>query len=597
MEKGSLSVQTENIFPVIKRWLYSDKDIFIREAVSNAADAITKLRRLVSLAQTEVGDDNFRIDVTLNRDAKTITIADNGIGMTREEVERYINQIALSGALDFISKYEGEGDASKEGIIGHFGLGFYSVFMVSDRVEMKTRSYTGAPAVYWECDENGRYEMAEGDKASRGTEIILHVTEDELGYLDTGRFRGILAKYCGFMPYPIYLSDGGEAEQVNDTEPLWQKNPSELTDDQYAAFYKKVFADYADPLFYVHINADYPLNFKGILYFPKPKGVYEPVEPVVKLFYNSVFVADNIKEVVPDFIPCLRGVLDCPELPLNVSRSYLQSDAYVRKVAAHIVKKVADKLCALYNKDRAGFERIWGDIRPYIEYGCMRDEKFYERVKDVMLFKDTDGSFVTVSEYLDGATEGTVYYASEGEKQGYYISLYKEKGRRVLLLDKLMDAQFIQFIESKNNKLKFARVDADVDALGEKAEDNADLTALFRKVSGREDLTVHYASVEGGAPAFIRVSEESRRMADMLRMYARGEGPEVPVGEELVVNSKNVRVAALSAALSDESREGVCELAAKQIYLSALLLSRGLTEQEQTAFAELSDRLLGQLIP
>ena len=597
MEKGSLSVQTENIFPVIKRWLYSDKDIFIREAVSNAADAITKLRRLVSLAQTEVGDDNFRIDVTLNRDAKTITIADNGIGMTREEVERYINQIALSGALDFISKYEGEGDASKEGIIGHFGLGFYSVFMVSDRVEMKTRSYTGAPAVYWVCDENGRYEMAEGDKASRGTEIILHVTEDELGYLDTGRFRGILAKYCGFMPYPIYLSDGGEAEQVNDTEPLWQKNPSELTDDQYAAFYKKVFADYADPLFYVHINADYPLNFKGILYFPKPKGVYEPVEPVVKLFYNSVFVADNIKEVVPDFIPCLRGVLDCPELPLNVSRSYLQSDAYVRKVAAHIVKKVADKLCALYNKDRAGFERIWGDIRPYIEYGCMRDEKFYERVKDVMLFKDTDGSFVTVSEYLDGATEGTVYYASEGEKQGYYISLYKENGRRVLLLDKLMDAQFIQFIESKNNKLKFARVDADVDALGEKAEDNADLTALFRKVSGRENLTVHYASVEGGAPAFIRVSEESRRMADMLRMYARGEGPEVPVGEELVVNSKNVRVAALSAALSDESREGVCELAAKQIYLSALLLSRGLTEQEQTAFAELSDRLLGQLIP
>ena len=597
MEKGSLSVQTENIFPVIKRWLYSDKDIFIREAVSNAADAITKLRRLVSLAQTEVGDDNFRIDVTLNRDAKTITIADNGIGMTREEVERYINQIALSGALDFISKYEGEGDASKEGIIGHFGLGFYSVFMVSDRVEMKTRSYTGARAVYWVCDENGRYEMAVGDKASRGTEIILHVTEDELGYLDTGRFRGILAKYCGFMPYPIYLSDGGEAEQVNDTEPLWQKNPSELTDDQYAAFYKKVFADYADPLFYVHINADYPLNFKGILYFPKPKGVYEPVEPVVKLFYNSVFVADNIKEVVPDFIPCLRGVLDCPELPLNVSRSYLQSDAYVRKVAAHIVKKVADKLCALYNKDRAGFERIWGDIRPYIEYGCMRDEKFYERVKDVMLFKDTDGSFVTVSEYLDGATEGTVYYASEGEKQGYYISLYKEKGRRVLLLDKLMDAQFIQFIESKNNKLKFARVDADVDALGEKAEDNADLTALFRKVSGRENLTVHYASVEGGAPAFIRVSEESRRMADMLRMYARGEGPEVPVGEELVVNSKNVRVAALSAALSDESREGVCELAAKQIYLSALLLSRGLTEQEQTAFAELSDRLLGQLIP
>lgn len=242
MEKGSLSVQTENIFPVIKRWLYSDKDIFIREAVSNAADAITKLRRLVSLAQTKVGDDNFRIDVTLNRDAKTITIADNGIGMTREEVERYINQIALSGALDFISKYEGEGDASKEGIIGHFGLGFYSVFMVSDRVEMKTRSYTGAPAVYWVCDENGRYEMAEGDKASRGTEIILHVTEDELGYLDTGRFRGILAKYCGFMPYPIYLSDGGEAEQVNDTEPLWQKNPSELTDDQYAAFYKKVFA-------------------------------------------------------------------------------------------------------------------------------------------------------------------------------------------------------------------------------------------------------------------------------------------------------------------------------------------------------------------
>ena len=595
-EKGSLSVQTENIFPVIKRWLYSDKDIFIREAVSNAADAITKLKRLVSLAQAEVEDDAYRIDVTLNRDAKTITIADNGIGMTREEVDRYINQIALSGALDFISKYESEGDASKEGIIGHFGLGFYSVFMVSDRVDMKTRSYTGEAAVAWSCDESGRYEMNEGEKTSRGTELVLHVTEDELGYLDTGRFRTILEKYCGFMPYPIYLSDGGEPEQVNDTEPLWQKNASDLTAEQYAAFYKKVFGDYADPLFYVHINADYPLNFKGILYFPKPKGVYESVEPMIKLFYNSVFVADNIREVVPDFIPCLRGVLDCPELPLNVSRSYLQSDAYVRKVAAHIVKKVADKLCALFNNDRAGFEGIWNDVRPYIEYGCMRDEKFYDRVKDVMLFKDTDGGFATVSEYLDGAEEGTLYYASEGEKQGYYIELYKAKGRRVLLLDKLMDTQFIQFIESKNEKLKFVRVDADVEALGDKAEDNAALAELFRKVAGREDLTVSFASVEDGAPAFLRVSEESRRMADMLRMYTRGGESELPVGEELVVNLKNRYVEALLNRLSDGEKESVCTLAAKQIYMSALLLARNLTEPEQKMFAELSDGLLGTLI-
>lgn len=597
MQKGSLSVQTENIFPVIKRWLYSDKDIFVREIVSNAADAITKHKRLVSLSEAPDTGSEYGISVSIDRDARTITVSDNGVGMSADEVDKYINSIALSGALDFIKKYESEnGDTSGKGIIGHFGLGFYSAFMVSDKVEIRTKSYTDAPAVSWECDESGKYEMSEGDREERGTDIIMHITNEESGYLDTGKFRSVLEKYCGFLPYPITLSDGGEPVVVNDTEPLWQKNPSDITPEQYSQFYKKVFSDFSDPLLYVHINADYPLNFRGILFFPKIKSFYEPVESKVKLFYNSVFVADNIKEVVPDFIPNLRGVLDCPELPLNVSRSYLQSDAYVRKVASHIVKKVADRLCALFNNDREGFEKIWDDIRPYIEYGCIRDGKFYDRVKDIMLLRKADGGYATVAECLDGKEGGTVYYAGEGDGLQLYVSMYKEKGINVLLLDSMMDMQFIQFLESKNDKLKFVRVDADLSALGEKAEDNAALASLFRNACGKEDLSVSFVSAEGGTPAFIKVGEETRRMADMLKMYSRSGEPSLPVGEELVVNLADGRVAQLSAALEKDGETDRLKEIAEYIYMSALALSRPLTPDEQRRFSELSGSILGLLL-
>jgi molecular chaperone HtpG len=380
-EKGGISVQTEHIFPIIKRWLYSDKEIFLREIVSNAADAETKLKHLVAIGQATGIDGDYRIDVTVDKNAKTITVEDNGIGMTEDEVKQYINQIALSGALDFIQKYE---NASSDGIIGHFGLGFYSSFMVADRVELDTKSHTGAPAVHWVCNQDGEFEMSDSEKKTRGTKLTLHVTDEEQEFLDGDKLKGILTKYCGFLPFPIYFTDACaekkeeeiEEKPVNDVEPLWQKMPNECTDEDYDAFYHKVFWDNQDPLFHIHINADYPLNFKGILYFPRLGNEYRSLEGEVKLFYNRVFVSDNIKEVLPDYLLMLKGVLDCPELPLNVSRSYLQDSDYVKKVSAHIVKKVCDKLAGLHNTDLEKYQSFWDDIKIFVEYGCIKDKKY-----------------------------------------------------------------------------------------------------------------------------------------------------------------------------------------------------------------------------
>jgi molecular chaperone HtpG len=446
IKKGGISVDTEHIFPIIKKWLYSEKDIFLREIVSNASDAVTKLRRLESLGLREASDEKYSITVRLDIDAGTLTVSDNGIGMSEEEVDKYICSIALSGAVDFIQKYENEAsESSKNGIIGHFGLGFYSAFMVSDTVEIETKSYTDAPAVHWSCNEGGDYEMSAGSRTQHGTDIIMHISDSEAEYLMQSKIRKILEKYCSFMPVDIYFEDADDEKKdeeptpINETTPLWQKNASECTDEEYKAFYSKVFNDYRDPLFHIHINADYPLNFKGILYFPKLANEYETIEGQVKLYYNQVFVADNIKEVIPEYLLMLKGVLDCPELPLNVSRSYLQTNTYVSKLSAHIVKKVADKLCSLCNNERESYEAIWKDIAPFIEYASMRDRKFYDRVKGAMLVSLSDGTKMTFEEYLEAAKElheNKVYYCTDKALQAQYISMFESEGIKVVVFDR-----------------------------------------------------------------------------------------------------------------------------------------------------------------
>ena len=589
MEKGGISVQTQNIFPVIKRWLYSDKDIFLREVVSNACDAITKHKRLVSLGDASDEESAYKVSVKVDKEAGTLTVSDNGIGMTEDEVKKYINQIALSGALDFIDKYESK-DGNTSGIIGHFGLGFYSVFMVSDKTELFTKSFKDEKAVHWTCDENGEYEMEDCGKESRGTDVVIHVSSEEASYLDCEKVKEILKKYCSFMPYPVEFSEGDKTETINDTEPLWQKNPSDVKPEEYNEFYKKLTGDYEDPLMYVHINADYPLNFKGILYFPKIKNEFEPLEPKVNLYYNQVFVSDNIKEVLPEFLIYVRGVLDCPELPLNVSRSYLQTNTYVSKVSQHISKKVADRFNYLFNSERESLEKNYDGLSLIMRYGSMRDNKFYERVKDALMFKQTDDKYVTVGEYLGEKEEGTVYYTADKEAHSYYISVYNAKGINVVIADRLVDTQFIQFLESKNDKVKFSRIDSGVDAIGEKGDSDKKLAALFAEVTGKKEEDISFASLgEDDAPALITVSEESRRFADMMKMYGMNGGG-MPAEEKLTVNLANKAVAKLKDMESDKQK-----LVAKQIYMSSLLLARPFTPDETKEYVKLNSDILSMI--
>ncbi|HOJ47449.1 MAG TPA: molecular chaperone HtpG [Bacillota bacterium] len=619
MEKGGISVSTENIFPIIKRWLYSEKDIFVREVVSNACDAITKHKRLVSLGEAKESETAYKAEVKIDKANKTITFVDNGIGMSEDEVKRYINQIALSGAVDFISKYEGENSAGS-GIIGHFGLGFYSVFMVAESVEMNTKSYTDAPAVYWECDQDGQFSMKEGKRTERGTEIILHIADDEVGYLDSVKLKGILEKYCAFMPYEIHLIYDDKDEVINDTNPLWQRNPADIKDEEYKAFYRKVFLDYRDPIFWVHINADYPLNFKGILYFPAQRSDFEPLESEIKLYYNSVFVADNIKEACPDFLINLKGVLDCPELPLNVSRSYLQNNVYIKKVASHIAKKVGDRLNYLFNNERENYEKMWDAVKPFIEYACMRDAKFYERVNEIVLFKKHSGGYTTLSELNPPAEEAkaeektaeqaadteqkeenrepakkNIYYATDANAQSYYISLFKSKGYEVLLCDTLVDSNYLQFLEDKNENIRFLRVDADFTDINAGGEADKSLEKLFKKAVGSDKLTVKFAALgENDAPALITVNEDSRRISDMMRVYRMGGsgGSDFPLEEVLTVNTNSP----LIKKLAEKSREkDLAEKMAKHIYMSALILSRRLSPSETTEYIQLNTELLSKL--
>ena len=615
IKKGGISVETEHIFPIIKKWLYSDKDIFLREIVSNACDAVTKLRRLTSLGQVSDIPDDYKITVKADKEERTITVSDNGIGMTEEELDRYLCQIALSGALDFINKYEGE-ENRNNGIIGHFGLGFYSSFMVSDGVTVVTKSYTGAPAVKWECTDSGEYTLYPSDKETRGTDVIMHIADGEDEYLEDGKLKSILEQYCSFMPVEIYYEgekkpepekkEGEEATEpeapkpINDTHPLWMKNPSDCTEEEYLEFYRKVFHDYREPLFHIHINADYPLNFRGILYFPKITNEYESLEGQVKLYYNQVFVADNIKEVIPEFLLMLRGVIDCPELPLNVSRSYLQNSGYVAKMSQHIVKKVADKLNSLFTTERENYEKLWQDIKIFVEYGSLREKKFYDRVKDSVIYQLTGGRYVTLDEYLEGAKEkheNTVYYATDKMAQAQYISMLEGEGIDVMYLDKGLDNQFISMIEQERN-VKFLRVDSGVaDALrgdGEKFESKA-LADLFVKVSGNDKLKVTFENLKDDTlPAMLTVSEQDRRFGEMMKLYGmQNDGMPAPEGE-LVLNSGSDMIKRLAA--KAESGDESAADSAGYIYRLALLAQRKLSAEELKDFLRGSFAMLDKLV-
>ena len=607
MKKGSISVETQNIFPVIKRWLYSEKDIFLREIVSNATDAITKMKRLSSLGQIPSSDETYRIDVTLDKDAKTISVSDNGIGMSEEELTKYICQIALSGAVDFIQKYEDQNDAAAGGIIGHFGLGFYSAFMVSDKVEIFTKSYTDAPAVHWSCSDADEYEMEVADRPEgRGTTIVMHIGDEEEEYLNAFKLKAILNKYCAFMPVDIFFEEIGaekSEEPLNDTTPLWLKPASECTPEDYNGFYKKVFGDYRDPLFYIHINADYPLNFKGILFFPNISNDYESLEGQIKLYYNQVFVADNIKEVIPEYMLMLKGVLDCPELPLNVSRSYLQTNSYVTKVSAHIVKKVADKLNALCNTDRENYEKIWEGIKVFVEYACVRDKKFYDRVKNSLLLKLTDDSHITVTDYLENAketNENTIYYTSDKALQARYIAMFEEAGLKVASFEKAFETQFLSALEQNMENVKFVRVDSDIAAAlksDASSEENEALISLFRKASNNENLTVKAEALKSAkTPAILNMDENARRFEDMMRMY--NNGSEMPSmakeSETLVLNTTSPLIQKLIDDLQKENHAHAEKLAS-HIYKLSLISQRRLTAEEMQSFLDASFSLLEEI--
>ncbi len=600
INKGGISVDTEHIFPIIKKWLYSEKDIFLREIISNASDAITKLKRLESLGLREANDEKYAITVKLDTDEGTLTVSDNGIGMSAEEVEKYICSIALSGAVDFIKKYESESEeGALNGIIGHFGLGFYSAFMVSSSVELETKSYTDAPAVHWICNEAGEYEMSEGTRTEHGTSVIMHINDDESEYLNKSKILEILNKFCAFMPVEIYFECGDEKDDapINDTTPLWQKQPSECTKEEYFEFYHKVFGDYRDPLFYIHINADYPLNFKGILYFPPIANEYETLEGEVKLYYNQVFVADNIKEVIPEYLLMLKGVLDCPELPLNVSRSYLQTNTYVSKLSAHIVKKVADKLNSLALNEREEYAKIWKDVAPFIEYASIKDRKFYDRVKASILLNLVDDTALTIDEYLknaEGKHEGKIYYSSDRALQAQYISMFEAKDIKVALFERAIDVQFASFAEGySNGALKFLRVDSNINDIltdGEAKESDA-LKEAFSSVID-EHVTIEFGALsDESTPALLSVDEEVRRMEEMMRMY--GISQPTPPDKKLILNSASPLISKLEG-LCETDKE-LAEALASHIYKLALLSQKKFTAEEMKEFMDSSYKLLMKL--
>ena len=591
---GNVSIHAQNIMPIIKKWLYSDKDIFVREIVANGCDAIAK--RKIADPDAEV---DYRVTVEIDEGKGELRFIDNGIGMTAEEVDKYINQVAFSGAEEFIKQY-GDEKNPKGGIIGHFGLGFYSAFMVADKVTIDTLSYKeDASPVKWESADGMQYEISEGERELPGTVITLHLNEDEHDFLQERTVREVLEKYCAFMATPIYLNK--DEQPINDTHPLWLKNPSECTDEEYKEFYTKVFHEYEAPLFWVHLNVDYPFNLKGILYFPKLRTDFGGVnEGQIKMFSGQVFVADNIKEVIPEFLTLLKGVIDCPDLPLNVSRSFLQNDGYVKKLSAYITRKVADKLTGMFNTERETYQKYWDDINPFIKYGCMKDESFYDRMKDTLLYKLTDGTYMTLAEYLEAnkeKAENKVFYATDETLQAAAISLYTEQGIQVALLNSLIDVNFISFLEYKNTDVKFSRVDADLDGL--KSDDSAEtealdegkLVAMFRDALHDDKLDVSFASLKNETlPAMATEDEQMRRFKDMSRIY--GGNFAMPSQVKLALNRRCPVIVALSKREANEDSFEIC----RQIFDLAQMARQPLEAEAMGKFIERSNKLLAMLL-
>lgn len=661
-KQGSLTINSENIFPIIKKWLYSDHDIFFRELVSNGCDAITKLKKLSMVGEFEEPEGNqYRIDVIVSPENKTIQFIDNGLGMTEDEVNEYICQIAFSGAADFLEKYKDK--ANDDQIIGHFGLGFYSAFMVADKVTIETLSYKeGAEPVYWECDNGTEYTISKGDKTERGTVITLYLNEDSYEFANEYRAKEVLQKYCSFMPIEIYFTNAdapaevidekeekpeektGETAEVvdengetievdeeetdekeaseesteesekkkpqpiNDTTPLWAKHPNDCTEEEYKEFYRKVFMDYREPLFWIHLNMDYPFNLKGILYFPKINLEVENAEGKIKLYNNQVFVADNIKEVIPEFLLLLKGVIDCPDLPLNVSRSALQNDGFVKKISDYITKKVADKLSGMCKTDKENYEKYWDDISPFIKYGCLRDDKFNEKMTDYIIFKNLEGKYVTLPEYLEAAKEkheNQVFYVTDAKEQSQYINMFKEEGMDAILLTSNIDTPFITHLEQKNQNVHFLRIDSELsnnfventEEDEETVKANTDkLTEIFRNALGNDKLEVKVQKLKNAnVSSMITESEDSRRMQDMMRMYNMGGFDPTMFGGAsgitLVLNSNNTLVQYVLEHEEGENTKTICE----QLYDLAMLAHKPLEPEAMTKFIARSNEILGIL--
>lgn len=603
--EGNIKISSENMMPIIKKWLYSDKDIFLREIVANGIDAITKFKKLVDMGEACDDGGEYCVKISVDKKNKTLTIEDNGIGMTDEEVENYITQIAFSGASDFLSKYE---KAGGDGIIGHFGLGFYSAYMVSDYVEIYTKSFKNTPAVRWESDGNASYSIEETEKESRGTKIVMHIAATEKEFIDENNIKNLVRKYCSFMPYNIYVSFKGDGkdEPLNSTVPLYAKNPKDCTEEDYKNFYRNTFMDYNEPMFWVHLNMDYPFNLKGILYFPKVKNKVELERGKVKLYCNQVFIADNIKEVIPEFLMLLNGVIDCPDIPLNVSRSFLQNDSQVQKISKHITKKVADKLISLFKNDREKYEKCWEDTANFIKFGCIKQNDFYDKVKDIIIYKNLDDKFVNFSELLkdcdnkagdenkDGKTEPeTVYYVSDKLQQAQYIKMFKEQGLDAILCDNFIDPHFLSFLEyHKPNEIKFVRIDADVAGAlkndGEAAEDSV-LSDLFKNTLKNDKLTVKFENLKNSdVPAIIITDEYMRRYSEMGQIYGMSDGL---LAQTMIVNLSNPIINKIKD-LNEEKQKFVINY----VYSLALLSFKKLEAVELDNFVNYNLLLLADYI-
>lgn len=659
MKNGNLSINSENIFPVIKKWLYSDHDIFVRELISNGCDAVTKLKKLSLMGEFDEPDEPYRIDVTTSANDKTITFTDNGIGMTEEEVEKYINQIAFSGAEAFLEQYKDK--ATEEQIIGHFGLGFYSAFMVADKVTIETKSYKGdEDAVYWECKDGLEYSMKKSLRTERGTTITLYLNEDSYEFANEYRIKEVIDKYCSFMPVEIYYTnadapkenpkdatvdvdakevdektndaesstdnkttdaeasaddtkdkkDGEKPEApkpLNTTTPLWAKHPNDCTDEEYKEFYRKVFHDYKEPLFWIHLNMDYPFNLKGILYFPKINTQYDNLEGTIKLYNNQVFVADNIKEVIPEFLMLLKGCIDCPDLPLNVSRSALQNDGFVKKISDYITKKVADKLSGMYKVHREDYEKYWDDINPFIKFGCLKDLKFLDKMKDYCIYKNLEGKYITLPEYLEAGKEkyeNKVFYVTDEQAQSQYINMFKSEGMDALIMTQTIDSPFITMLEQKNENVHFYRIDAELsdNFVGEElSEETAKeykdkLTATFEKALDMKNLNVKVESLKDeNTSSILTQPEETRRMQEMMKMYGMaGMDPSMfgqGEGETLILNSNNKLVKYVLDNPDNENTATIC----CQLYDLAVLANRPLSADAMTKFIARSNEILSIL--